>query len=88
MDKVDFLENACEEQSTLHGTVIVINLENVKNGEPLNKPIQIPDKVSPIQLEVLYHTESSILLKPVQFDAYQINLQLDLLKRYEANDRT
>ena len=55
IDNIDLLEDTPTGQNTFHGTIIVIN-QREENGEPLNKPLIIPDKLShsTVKLKVDY----------------------------------
>ena len=72
IDNIDFLEDTPTGQETFHGTVIVIN-QLAKDGEPMNKPLAIPEKMpsmAPLKLEVQLEQEPRIKNNPLRFDAY------------------
>ena len=45
----------------------MINQEDGE-GDPVNEPLQIPEKPWPASIDVLYHDEPIILPKPVRFE--------------------
>ena len=72
IDNIDLLEDTPTGQETFHGTVIVIN-QLAKDGEPMNKPLAIPEKMpsmAPLKLEVQLEQEPSIKNNPLRFDEY------------------
>ena len=65
----DLLEDTPTGQNTFHGTIIVINQQG-ENGEPLNKPLIIPEKLSqsPLKFKVEYMQEPVIISTPIRFE--------------------
>ena len=88
VDNIDFLEDTYDGQNTLHGTVVVVNQEHIKDGELVNKPIIIPDKITPVELEIFYHAEPPIFLKPIKCLTYEFNSRSSLLDEYKMEDRS
>lgn len=88
IDNIDFLEDTCDGQNTLHGTVVVMNQKDTGEGELVNTAITIPDKVTPVQLHVHYHSDPHVVAKPIEFTDYEFNSESDLLKKYEVKDRS
>ena len=73
VDNIDLLEDTPTGQNTFHGTVSVINQRAV-DGEPLNRPIVVPNTLSSTQLTLStkYLAEPIIKNKPVQFQQYKL----------------
>ena len=71
IDNIDLLEDTPTGQNTFHGTIIVIN-QREENGEPLNKPLIIPEKLShsTVKLKVEYMPEPVIKSTPIRFEDY------------------
>ncbi len=88
IDNIDFLEDTCYGQNTLHGTVVVMNQEDNGEGERVNAPLTIPDKITPVQLQVQYNADPRVVEKPIQFMNYEFNSESDMLKKYEVKDRS
>ena len=59
VDNIDFLEDTPYGQSTLHGTLIVVNQKEKKDAEPVNPPLDITDKPpsSPLHVYIRYKDE-------------------------------
>jgi len=87
VDNIDFLEATCDGQNTLHGTVVVVNQEDTNGGEFINKPLQIPDKVSCVKQAFIYHQDITIDPKPIKFPSFVFDSRTGLLKRYNIMDR-
>ena len=64
IDNINFVEDTCDGQHTLHGTVVVRNLEETKDGAVVNEPLAIPDKITPVQIDTVFRAESFIAPKP------------------------
>ena len=88
IDNIDFLEDTCDGQNTLHGTVVVMNQEDTDEGEVVSQPLIIPDKVTPVRQDVVYLEDPRIIPKATKFDTYKVNANSGLLKRYATMDRS
>ena len=84
VDNIDLLEDTTTGQKTFHGTVIVINQQNV-DGEPVNQPLVIPDKLqseTPLAFEIKYLPELEITkAKPIRFEDYQLGKRQSLIAK-------
>ena len=87
VDNIDFLEATCDGQNTLHGTVVVVNQEYTNGGEFINKPLQIPDKITHVKQAIVYHQDITINPKPIKFPSFDFDTRTGLLKRYNIMDR-
>ena len=78
IDNIDFLEDTPYGHGTLHGTIIVLYQEEEKDAEPINPPLAIPDKLPSTAMhnimEVKYHDEPIIVLKPIRFTTFKMDL--------------
>lgn len=73
IDNIDLLEDTPTGQGTFHGTVVVINQQAV-DGEPVNQPLVIPEKLSSQDLlafEMNVFPEPDIRTSPLRFQAYK-----------------
>ena len=80
IDNIDLLEDTPTGQNTFHGTVIIINQRSA-NGEPVNKPDEIPEKLiigPPLQFKINYLQEPVIKTSPMHFENFILNKRIDL----------
>lgn len=81
IDNIDLLEDTPTGQGTFHGTVIVINQQDV-DGQPMNEPLVIPQKMppqAPLKFEVQLQQEPIIKTTPLRFKDYKIGKRNYLL---------
>ena len=90
VDNIDFLEDTPYGHSTLHGTLIVVNQKEDKDAEPVNTPLDIPDKPpsSPLHVHIRYKDEPVLKLTPIKFTSFAILQWAVLLKLYCQYDET
>ena len=85
IDNIDFTEDTPFGQNTFHGAVLVVYQED-EEAEPLNKPIEIPDKLTASQINIMSLPEPVIRLKTPKFEEYEFGKNFALLKDYEHDD--
>lgn len=81
IDNIDLLEDTPTGQETFHGTVIVINQQDV-DGQFMNKLLVIPQKMPPqalLKFEVHLQQEPIIKTAPLKFKDYKIGKRNNLL---------
>ena len=80
IDNIDLLEDTPTGQETFHGTVIVINQED-KDGEVINKPLTIPDKLpeAPLTFQKNLLQEPIIKPTPLKFETYVIGKRSNII---------
>lgn len=86
IDNIDFLEDTPFGQNTTHGTLIVIWQEDDDQAESINRPLEIPEKITPHRLEITYREDPIINLKPIRFEKFEFSEQSDLLISLERSD--
>ena len=85
IDNIDFTEDTPFGQNTFHGAVLVVYQED-EEAEPLNKPIEIPDKLIASQINIMSLPEPVIRLKTPKFEEYEFGKNFALFKDYEHDD--
>ena len=86
VDNIDFLEDTAFGQNTTHGTVMVIFQEEDGDGQPINTPLQIPQKALSQKLEIAYREEPVINPQAIRFDTYEFDKNSHLLLDMERED--
>ena len=84
-DNIDFSEN------TLHGTILVINQNDVTDDDTdsiaINEPIYIPEYISPINVNIDYKSPPTSLACPVTADTFAYSSNNHFLQKYKTDDR-
>ena len=75
----DFLEVTQYGLCTLHGCVLVVNQED-ENAEPINPPLDIPDKSSSKPPHVDIKDEAVIQLTPIKFTSHKIGHTTNMMR--------
>ena len=70
----------------MHGTILVVNQQEHKDGIPVNEPLQIPETVIPVQSQVEYVNAPTITLKPINFNEFKFDSQKRHLNLHENYD--
>ena len=88
---IDFSENTPDGQNTLHGTLIVINQNDVTDDDtdsiPVNEPIYIPEYINPINVNINFKPPPTNLACPVTAEKLAYSSNNRFLQKYRTYDR-
>ena len=84
-DDIDFLENTPDDQNTLHGTIIVINQNDVTDDDTdsilVNEPIYISKYITPFNVNINFKTPPTNLACPVTSEKIAYNSNNHFLQK-------